>query len=225
MDEGLASHYGMGPMLTAWQLSAFFPFYRNHNTLTAIPQEPYRWASVIESTKQAMEIRFGILPYMYTLLQRAHKTGSTVMRALAWEFPDDPSLASADLQFFLGPAVLVIPVLSQGVPTVNGVIPGVGKGEVYYDWRNHSANVPGPRQHVTLDAPVNGNMTVYHRGGYILPNQGLAMTTRDARKTPWKLWVALNLEGTAQGELYLDDGESIDPEDTLEVQVRVILHL
>jgi len=97
------------------QLSAFFPFYRNHNTLTANPQEAYVWSSVVDASKTAMNIRYQLLPYMYTLFYLAHNTGSTVMRALAWEFPNDPSLAAADRQFFLGPAILVTPVLDQGV--------------------------------------------------------------------------------------------------------------
>ena len=67
------------------QLSAFFPFYRNHNTLAAIPQEAYVWSSVIDASKKAMNIRYQLLPYIYTLFYLAHNTGSTVMRALAWE--------------------------------------------------------------------------------------------------------------------------------------------
>lgn len=84
------------------QLSAFFPFYRNHNTLSAIPQEPYRWASVAEASKTAMNIRYTLLPYIYTTFYLAHSTGSTVMRALPWEFPNDPILAAVDTQFMFG---------------------------------------------------------------------------------------------------------------------------
>ena len=200
------------------QLSAFFPFYRNHNTLTALPQEPYRWSSVIDASKKAMAIRFALLPYMYTLFYQAHTAGLTVMRALAWEFPHDPTLANADLQFFLGPAILVTPVLTQGATTVSGVFPGVGKGEVYYDWYNGSTVTVAPGQNVTLDAPL-GHINVFVRGGHVLPMQGMAMTTRDARKTPWTVLVALSIEGTAAGTLYLDDGESINPDDTLIVDV------
>ena len=65
------------------QLSAFFPFYRNHNTLSALSQEPYRWESVASASRTAMHIRYSLLPYMYTLFHQAHTTGSTVMRALA----------------------------------------------------------------------------------------------------------------------------------------------
>ena len=196
------------------QLSAFFPFYRNHNTLSANPQEPYVWASVIDASKTAMNIRYQLLPYMYTLFHLAHNTGSTVMRALAWEFPNDPSLASADRQFFLGPAILVTPVLTQGATTVNGVFPGSGKGTVYYDWYNQSAVFAGPGDNVTIPAPL-GHIPVYIRGGHVLPTQEPALTTRDSRRNPWGLLVALSAAGTASGNLYVDDGESLVQEETL----------
>ncbi|KAL8650856.1 MAG: hypothetical protein Q9210_003582 [Variospora velana] len=192
------------------QLSAFFPFYRNHNTLTAIPQEAYVWASVAEASRTAMNIRYSLLPYMYTLFYLAHNTGSTVMRALAWEFPNDPALANADRQFFLGPAVLVTPVLVQGATNVSGVFPGTGgRGEVYYDWYTLEAqNVFTPGANVTIDAPL-GHIPVYLRGGYVIPTQEPALTTRDAKRNPWGLIVALGLEGSARGSLYVDDGESV----------------
>ena len=45
------------------QLSAFAPFYRNHNIRGAIPQEPYRWDSVAEASRIALGIRYSLLPY------------------------------------------------------------------------------------------------------------------------------------------------------------------
>ena len=201
------------------QLSAFFPFYRNHNTLSAISQEAYVWASVAEATRTAMHIRFTLLPYMYTLFHHASTTGDTVMRALAWEFPNDPSLAATETQFFLGPAILVTPVLAQGATTVKGVFPGVGTGECYYDWYNQSQIVSQRGENVTIDAPL-GHIPVFVRGGYVIPTQEPAMVTRDARRNPWGLIVALGLEGTATGGLYTDDGESLVQENgTLFVQV------
>lgn len=198
------------------QLSAFFPFYRNHNTLSTTPQEAYVWSSVIDASKAAMNIRYQLLPYMYTLFYLAHNTGSTVMRALAWEFPNDPSLAAADRQFFLGPALLVTPVLVQGATSVNGVFPGVGKGEVYYDWYTQSAVSAQPGENATIPAPL-GHIPVYIRGGYILPTQESALTTRDARQNPWGLLVALSPLGAARGSLYIDDGESLVQNATLYV--------
>ena len=166
-----------------------------------------------------MTIRFQLLPYMYTLFYLAHTTGSTVMRALAWEFPTDPSLADADRQFFLGPAILVTPALVQGATSVDGVFPGIGKGECYYDWYTQEMVMGvAAGQNVTIDAPL-GHIPVYVRGGYALPMQAPAMTTRDARATDWSVLVALGLEGTASGNLYLDDGESILPNSTLYVDL------
>ncbi|KAL6713826.1 hypothetical protein ACLMJK_008320 [Lecanora helva] len=199
------------------QLSAFFPFYRNHNTLTANSQEAYVWSSVIDASKIAMNIRYQLLPYMYTLFYLAHNTGSTVMRALAWEFPNDPSLAAADRQFFLGPAILVTPVLAQGYTNVSGVFPGVGKGEVYYDWYNLSAVNVGAGENVTIDAPL-GHIPVYIRGNNVLPTQEPALVTRDARKNPWGVITALSLQGAANGKLYIDDGESLVQNSTLLVE-------
>ncbi|KAL3475634.1 glycosyl hydrolases family 31-domain-containing protein [Aspergillus californicus] len=202
------------------QLSAFFPFYRNHNVMGAIPQEPYRWASVIDATKAAMGIRYALLPYFYTLMQNAHATGSTVMRALAWEFPNDPSLAAIDTQFLVGPSLMVVPVLEQGANTVKGVFPGIGQGAVWYDWYTQTVVDAQPGVNTTIPAPL-GHIPVYVRGGSVLPMQEPALTIRDARRTPWALLAALSRHGTASGQLYLDDGESIRPDATLDVQFTV----
>lgn len=204
------------------QLSALFPFYRNHNDIGGIDQEPYVWSSVMEATKAAMNIRFQLLPYIYTLFFFAHLRGDTVMRALAWEFPNDPSLANADRQFFLGPAILVTPVLTQGHVTVDGVFPGLMEGkEIYYDWYNQSA-VPVPRRkNTTIDAPW-GHIPVYLRGGAIIAAQEMRMTTRDSRKTDWSLIVAMGVDGRAGGRVYLDDGVSLEPRSSKLVRINAI---
>ncbi|OAP56192.1 hypothetical protein AYL99_09371 [Fonsecaea erecta] len=196
------------------QLSAFFPFYRNHNVLSANSQEAYVWSSVIDATKTAMNVRFQLLPYLYTLFYNAHTKGDTVMRALAWEFPNDPSLANADRQFFLGPSILVTPVLTQGATTVNGVFPGLVEGtDTYYDWYNKSPVAVPSSKNTTIDAPL-GHIPVFIRGGSILATQQMAMTTRDARNTSWSIIVAPGVDGSANGSLYLDDGESLSPNAT-----------
>ncbi|KAJ5745182.1 hypothetical protein N7520_010364 [Penicillium odoratum] len=198
------------------QLSAFFPFYRNHNELSTISQEPYQWASVIDASKSAMKIRYAILPYFYTLFHLAHTTGSTVMRALAWEFPNDPSLANVNTQFLLGPSIMVIPVLEPQVDYVRGVFPGVKQGEIWYDWYNHTAVNAQPGVNTTISAPL-GHIPVYLRGGSIIPMQEPALTTRAARNSPWSLLASLDGSQNASGQLYLDDGESVTPNATLSV--------
>ena len=140
------------------------------------------------------------------------------MRALAWEFPNDPSLANADRQFLLGGSLMVTPVLVQGVTSVNGVFPGIADGEIWYDWYTHEVMKAAAGVNTTIDAPL-GHIPVYIRGGSVLPIQEPAMTTRDSRKNPWGLLVALSVEGSAIGNLYLDDGESITPNATMWIDV------
>ncbi|KAK0753835.1 glycoside hydrolase family 31 protein [Schizothecium vesticola] len=190
------------------QLAAFFPFFRNHNALGAIPQEPYVWASVADATRTAMRVRYALLPYWYTLLARAHRDGDTVLRALAWEFPHEPWLAGVDGQFLVGPAVMVIPVLEPGADTVQGVFPGQGEGQVWYDWYTQTAVAVGAGGNVTLDAPM-GHIPVFVRGGHVLPTQGVGMTTKEGRGKPWGVVVALDRGGEASGGLYVDDGKSL----------------
>ncbi|KAF1810721.1 family 31 glycosyl hydrolase [Eremomyces bilateralis CBS 781.70] len=198
------------------QLSAFFPFYRNHNILSAAPQEPYVWAAVAEASRVAMKIRYALLPHLYTLFHKAHTTGSTVMRALSWEFPGYPALAIADRQFLLGPAILITPVLEAGAKEVMGVFPGTGDGEVWYDWYNQTAISVAPGANVSIAAPL-GHIPVYVRGGHVLPLQEPGYTTYECRRNPWALLVALGSDGFANGELYIDDGESLEPESSLMV--------
>jgi alpha-glucosidase len=201
------------------QLSAFFPFYRNHNVLSAIDQEPYVWSEVIDASKTAMSIRYALLPYIYTTFYLSHSTGSTTMRALAWDYPDEPWLAGADRQFLLGDAILVTPCLVQGATTVDGVFPGVGAGTVWYDWYNHTS-ITGVTagQNVTIDAPL-GHIPVYIKGGNVLPLQEPGLTTTDVKNSPWSLIVALDANGEATGNLYIDDGVSVNPDSSTFIDV------
>jgi alpha-glucosidase len=198
------------------QLSAFFPFYRNHNTLSANSQEPYRWDAVASASRTAMHIRYSLLPYMYTLFHEAHTTGSTVMRALAWEFPNEPQLAGVDTQFLLGPNILVTPVLEPQADTVNGVFPGIVDGESWFDWYSGERVQAEAGVNTTIPAPL-GHIPVFIRGGSVLPTQEPGYTTTDSRKNPWSLIVALSTNGKASGALYVDDGESLEPESCLDI--------
>lgn len=198
------------------QLSAFFPFYRNHNVLSAISQEPFRWEAVASASRTAMHIRYSLLPYMYTLFHQAHTTGSTVMRALAWEFPNEPQLAGVDTQFLLGPNILVTPVLEPQADTVNGVFPGIADGEVWYDWYSGENVRAEAGVNTTIAAPL-GHIPVYIRGGAVLPTQEPGYTTTESRQNPWGLIVALSSDGQASGSLYVDDGESLEPSSSLDI--------
>ena len=165
-----------------------------------------------------MAIRYSLLPYIYTLFYQAHTTGSSVMRALSWEFTTDPTLAVVDNQFLLGPSLMVVPALGQGMTKVHGVFPGVAQGEVWYDWYTQSRMSAKPGQNVSIDAPL-GHIPVYIRGGSILPQQEPLYTTSESRNSSWSLLCALDKECAATGQLYVDDGESVVQTATLWVDL------
>lgn len=101
------------------QLSAWFPLYRDHNNRNTIAQEAYRWSTTAEATRRIMDIRYSLLPYTYTLFHKANTAGETVLRALAWVFPDDEDLKAVETQFMSGPSILVTPVLEALATTVS----------------------------------------------------------------------------------------------------------
>ena len=68
---------------------------------------------VEEATRQAMDRRYRLLPYLYTLLADANQYGSTVVRSLMEVFPKDLNARAIDKQFMWGDCLLVTPVLLE----------------------------------------------------------------------------------------------------------------
>ena len=155
---------------------------------------------------------------MYTLFYYAHMQGQTVMRALAWEFPNDPQLAAVDNQFMLGPSLLITPVLQPLVTTTMGVFPGVADGTIWYDWYTLENVDAQAGLNTTIAAPL-GHIPLYIRGGSILPTQEPGNTTSTSRQNPYSLIIAIDSQGKANGSLYLDDGESLVPPATKYITV------
>ncbi|GIY36118.1 hypothetical protein CDAR_487411, partial [Caerostris darwini] len=69
--------------------------------------------TVIEATKKSLQMRYLLLPYLYTLFARSHAFGDTVARPLFFEFPKDKNTYPIDEQFLWGPALMIIPVLYE----------------------------------------------------------------------------------------------------------------
>ncbi|KAF8154898.1 glycosyl hydrolases family 31-domain-containing protein [Crassisporium funariophilum] len=192
------------------QLSAFTPFYRNHNLKGAISQEPYRWDSVANASRTAIAIRYSLLPYWYTLFANASTTGTPPVRALFYEFPNEPELFGVSDQFLVGGDILVTPVLEPGVSTVDALFPGRGS-VTWRDWYTHDAikNTPGEPQ--TLSAPL-GHINVHIRdGSIILLHAKPAYTIEETRQGPYSLLVSQSTQGLAFGSAYIDDGISSPP--------------
>ncbi|KAG8565065.1 hypothetical protein GDO81_012696 [Engystomops pustulosus] len=187
------------------QVGAFYPFMRNHNTHDATAQEPYVFSK--ESQKAIRKVvlrRYMLLPYLYTLFHKAHTSGDTVARPLFVEFPSDRNTWTIDRQFLWGEALYITPVLEQGKTEVKGYFPS----GVWYDLVT-GAGLESKGEWFTLPTPLDA-INTHIRGGYIIPAQRPGMTTEETRKNDLRLLVALSADGSAQGDLYWDDGDSLD---------------
>ncbi len=188
-------------------LGAFYPFSRNHNGIDEENQDPgFMGEPVISAARDALLVRYTILPYYYTLFHKAHTRGSTVVRPLHHEFPTDSTTYSIDKQFLVGPAFLVTPVLEESKVTVIGYFPA----ENWYEYHTGDAFLlegQNSGEHKKLNADVIF-IPLHVRGGYIIPTQEPANTTFYGRMNPFGLIVAPNAQGEASGDLFYDDGES-----------------
>jgi len=188
-------------------LGGFYSFMRNHNADTSISQEFYRWESVAQAAKNVLDMRYRLIDYMFTAFHQASLDGTPVLNPLWYKYPKDTNTYPIDLQFFFGDSILVSPVTEENATSVDIYLPD----DVFYDFKDFST-VQGQGQTVTLSNISFTDIPVYIRGGSILPLRvNSTMTTAELRKTDFEIVVAVGRDGTAQGSLYVDDGESLQP--------------
>jgi alpha 1,3-glucosidase len=192
-------------LLRWYQLGAFQPFFRAHAHLDSPRREPWvHGAEWMAKFRSAILSRYQILPYLYTLFYKTSLDGSPVMRPLWFDYPHELDTYTVENQHLLGSDLLVVPVLQDQGRSVEAHVPQ-GSGN---SWVDVSTGLEyGPGKH-TINAPLE-KIVVLQRGGSIVPRKyrvrrSSAMMVND----PYTLTVALDKKGGAEGELYLDDGDS-----------------
>lgn len=154
--------------------------------------------------RQSLNLRYSLLPFLYTLFHHAHISADTVARPLFLEFPMDPNCQTIDRQFLWGSSLLISPVLEPGAVELAAYLPpgtwySLGDGQPFYS----------RGQYLLLPAPLH-TINLHLREGHIIPQQEPALTTSASRRNPFLLTVALSAGGWAQGDLFWDDGDSLD---------------
>ncbi|CAK8574094.1 unnamed protein product [Lathyrus sativus] len=188
------------------EVGAFYPFSRDHSSVISPRQELYQWESVAESARNALGMRYKLLPYLYTLNYEAHISGAPIARPLFFSFPNYIQCYGVSAQFLLGSSLMISPVLEQGKTEVEALFP---PGTWYNLFDLTQAVVSKDGNYVTLDAPLH-EINVHLYQNTILPMQQGGMVSKDARTTPFSLIVTFPAganEAEAKGNLFIDDDE------------------
>lgn len=142
------------------------------------------------------QLRYRLLPYLYTAAAEAARTGWPVMRALPFVYPDDPAYDACVTTYLLGPDLLV----SAFTPKIS-IPPGT-----WYDWQTGEP-VTGPTVRDVKVTPSWGG-SLYVRAGAIVPMWPQKFHVEKGWNETVELHVWLGADGA--GELYEDDGISLD---------------
>lgn len=189
-----------------WQsVGAFYPFSRNHNDIASIDQDPPALGPlVVNATRFSLNIRYSLLPLLYTELWKSSVDGRPVVKALSMLFPADLKTYDIEDQFFWGDSIMIVPILDQGQTQTNAYLPaGTWWDFVSQTLVSDSAN---EGSYLKMNIPLD-RIGVLLRGGQIVFTQKPALTTRATRKTSFDLVAALDEHGQAEGSLYFDDGQ------------------
>ncbi len=151
--------------------------------------------------RKYLELRYRMLPYLYSLVRECTKTGMPVMRALWLHYPDDPKAVACADQYLWGRNLLVAPVVEPGATSRRVYLP---RGDWYDFWSDE--RVAGGRE---INRPVNlETLPLYLPAGSILPLGAVKQYTAESSDQP--LSVSIYPGADASFLLYEDDGSSFN---------------
>lgn len=187
-----------GELLLRWtQLGAFLPLFRNHCSIWSRDQEPWAFGEpYLSHIRRAIELRYRLLPYLYTALWQCSTTGAPLARPLAWDFPSDESALQAEDEFLCGDSLLVAPVVEQGATARTVYLPS----GAWYDWWS-GARRSGPER-ITVEAPLE-RIPLWVKAGAVVPLWPLRQHT--GGPPPDRITLDV-YAGEGHSVLYEDDG-------------------
>ncbi|KAH0801954.1 glycosyl hydrolase [Histomonas meleagridis] len=191
-------------LLVRWfQLAAWcYPFFRCHSHHKSERREPYLLkGGYSEAVKLAIRERYMLSPYWYTLARIANVSGEPLVRPIWWEFPNETKFADVEDCVMVGRSILVLPVLEEKQTQKKVWLPL----QRWFDFRTLREKT-NKKTAESFETPLSVT-PVLIRGGSILPvKTWMRRTTYLMLNDPFTLIVALDDQGNAKGELYLDDG-------------------
>lgn len=95
------------------EFGLFTPLMRNHADAESREQEFYRFTDVLPAIRNMLDLRYALLPYLYSEFMKAALEDTPYFRPLAFDYPADPDAREVDDQLLLGEGLMVAPVHTQ----------------------------------------------------------------------------------------------------------------
>jgi alpha-glucosidase/alpha-D-xyloside xylohydrolase len=156
---------------------------------------------VEEICRAFLNLRYQLLPYIYSTAAQAHATGMPMMRALWLQYPDDPRASLVEDSFLWGDNFLVAPICGKNATERKVYLP---QGAWWDYWAQQQESLAGAKE-IVAHAELN-RIPLYVKAGSIVPMGPVKQYSGEKSKEP----VVLKIYGGADGEFrwYDDDGES-----------------
>ena len=182
------------------EFSTFSPLLRVHGYQT--DTEPWNYGpAMVSEVRRLLDLRYQLLPYIYSQAADVSLHGGTMMRPLVMDFPADARALHQKYEYMFGPSLLVAPVLDPGVTTAHVYTPQVKGG--WYDWWS-GKRIRGGAD-TTLDAPVD-RIPLLVKAGSIVPLAPVQQFVDQDRNAPLELRIYPGANGSTM--LYDDDGST-----------------
>ncbi len=189
-------------LVRSYQVSFLVPFFRNHHETSGYDQEPWRFGKYYEDIiRKYLKLRYRLLPFLYTRLEEARRTGLPLFRPLVLNYQADSNTFNLDDQFIVGDDLLVAPVVEHNQTSRMVYLP---EG-IWYDYWN-GKRYAGETM-IRVDAPLEV-VPMFIRGGSIIPEGPEMRFVGDKPFDPVTFYVHPDAEGRAATTLYEDDGTS-----------------
>jgi alpha-glucosidase (family GH31 glycosyl hydrolase) len=186
----------------AWNTGDPGPVEINNYNGAAIPDSSQLHNEQVEIIcRKYLELRYRMLPYLYSTVHECATTGMPIMRALWLHYPDDPKAVACGDQYLWGKNVLVAPVVEKGAATRQVYLPAGG----WYDFWTQERLEGGREVSRNVDLETT---PLYIRAGSIMPLGPVKQFSGEKVDQP--LSVSIYPGADASFLLYEDDGRSFN---------------
>jgi len=186
------------------QYGVFNPIFRPH-AQEEVPSEPvFRSDRAKALAKKAIELRYALLPYNYTLVFENHHSGTPLMRPLFFEDSTDDGLSSISSSYYWGQSFYIKPVVESGQKQMSIELPAHSD---WFDFYTDQFIQGGSEFIVNLDEDY---IPTYVRSGSFIPMTPGMQSTADYNLDDFELHFYKGNEDATSSFLYNDDGVSPD---------------